>query len=103
MLNTDAEGRLVLADVLAWAVEEKPAAVIDLATLTGAILVALGPWTTGLFSNDDALAAEISDAARICDRFVLLSGGRVRGEGTLDELKGRAAGADLEEVFLALT
>ena len=65
VLNTDAEGRLVLADVLAWAVEEKPAAVIDLATLTGAILVALGPWTTGLFSNDDALAAEISDAARI--------------------------------------
>ena len=64
VLNTDAEGRLVLADVLAWAVEEKPAALIDLATLTGAILVALGPWTTGLFSNDDALAAEISDAAR---------------------------------------
>ena len=64
VLNTDAEGRLVLADVLAWAVEEKPAAVVDLATLTGAILVALGPWTTGLFSNDDALAAELSAAAR---------------------------------------
>lgn len=64
VLNTDAEGRLVLADVLAWAVEEKPAAVVDLATLTGAILVALGPWTTGLFSNDDALAGELSNAAR---------------------------------------
>ena len=63
VLNTDAEGRLVLADVLAWAVEEKPAAVIDLATLTGAILVALGPWTTGLFSNDDALANELIAAA----------------------------------------
>jgi leucyl aminopeptidase len=64
VLNTDAEGRLVLADVLAWAVGEKPAAVIDLATLTGAILVALGPWTAGLFSNDDALAGELLSAAR---------------------------------------
>lgn len=64
VLNTDAEGRLVLADVLAWAVEEKPAAVIDLATLTGAILVALGPWIAGLFSNDEALAAELLAAAR---------------------------------------
>jgi leucyl aminopeptidase len=64
VLNTDAEGRLVLADVLAWAVEEKPAAVIDLATLTGAILVALGPWMAGLFSNDDRLAGELLTAAR---------------------------------------
>ncbi|HTO98392.1 MAG TPA: leucyl aminopeptidase [Myxococcales bacterium] len=64
VLNTDAEGRLVLADVLAWAVEEKPAAVIDLATLTGAILVALGPWMAGLFSNDDKLAGELLAAAR---------------------------------------
>jgi leucyl aminopeptidase len=64
ILNTDAEGRLVLADVLAWAVEGKPAAVVDLATLTGAIMVALGPWTTGLFSNDDALADELLKSAR---------------------------------------
>jgi ABC-type multidrug transport system ATPase subunit len=52
---------------------------------------------------------QIRDAARVCDRFVLLSGGRARGEGTLQELsalaaaRGRAAGDDLEEVFLALT
>lgn len=51
---------------------------------------------------------QITDAARVCDRFVLLSGGRVRGEGTLDELSDAAAAhgppaADLEEVFLALT
>jgi ABC-2 type transport system ATP-binding protein len=52
---------------------------------------------------------QITDAARICDRFVLLSGGRVRGEGTLDELSALAAtrdlppAANLEEVFLALT
>jgi leucyl aminopeptidase len=64
VLNTDAEGRLVLADVLSWAVEEKPAAIVDLATLTAAILAALGPWISGLFSNDDRLAAELSDAAR---------------------------------------
>ena len=48
---------------------------------------------------------QISDAARICDRFVLLSGGRVAGEGTLGELRAKAGlpGADLEEAFLALT
>jgi len=64
VLNTDAEGRLVLADVLAWAMEDEPAAIVDLATLTGAILVALGPWMAGLFSNDDALANELLVAAR---------------------------------------
>ena len=64
VLNTDAEGRLVLADVLAWAVEEKPAAIVDLATLTGAIMVALGPWIAGLFCNDDAFAGEVLDAAQ---------------------------------------
>jgi leucyl aminopeptidase len=64
ILNTDAEGRLVLADVLAWAMEDEPSAIVDLATLTGAIIVALGPWTAGLFSNDDALANELLAAAR---------------------------------------
>ena len=64
VLNTDAEGRLVLGDVLAWAAEDQPAAIVDLATLTGAILVALGPWTAGLFSNDEALAGEVQAAAR---------------------------------------
>jgi leucyl aminopeptidase len=63
VLNTDAEGRLVLGDVLAWATERDPAAIVDLATLTGAIIVALGPWTAGLFSNDEALAAELQRAA----------------------------------------
>ena len=62
--NTDAEGRLVLGDVLAYAVEEKPAAIIDLATLTGACVVALGTWVGGLFSNSDQLAEEILGAAR---------------------------------------
>lgn len=63
--NTDAEGRLVLADVLDVAVKskEKPRYVIDLATLTGAIKVALGSDIPGLFSNDDALAKKIEKAA----------------------------------------
>jgi leucyl aminopeptidase len=61
--NTDAEGRLVLGDVLAYAVEQKPAALIDLATLTGACVVALGHWVAGLFSNDDALADELLSAS----------------------------------------
>jgi leucyl aminopeptidase len=61
--NTDAEGRLVLGDVLAYAVEQRPAALVDLATLTGACVVALGHWVGGLFSNNDALADELLSAA----------------------------------------
>ena len=63
IINTDAEGRLVLADVL-WYVQDKykPAFMIDLATLTGAILVALGAEQAGLFSNNDELAARLSEA-----------------------------------------
>lgn len=63
IINTDAEGRLVLADVLAYARELEPDYLIDHATLTGACMVALGPWTAGLFSNDDALAARYAEAA----------------------------------------
>jgi leucyl aminopeptidase len=62
--NTDAEGRLVLADAIAWGIETyKPAAVVDLATLTGGCVVALGHTMAGLFANDDALAGEILQAA----------------------------------------
>ncbi len=64
VVNTDAEGRLVLADVLAWAAEKKPAALVDLATLTGAAVVALGPYTTAVYSTDEKLAAEVLDAAK---------------------------------------
>ncbi|MGB0733832.1 MAG: leucyl aminopeptidase, partial [Pontibacterium sp.] len=56
ILNTDAEGRLVLCDALTYAERYKPKSVIDIATLTGAIIVALGKQATGLFSNDDDLA-----------------------------------------------
>ncbi len=63
VLNTDAEGRLVLADILWYAQERfKPRCMIDLATLTGAIVVALGHEHAGLFSNDDALAHDLLQA-----------------------------------------
>ena len=63
VINTDAEGRLVLCDALHWAQNEfDPAAVIDLATLTGAMLIALGHEQAGLFSNDDTLADNLSTA-----------------------------------------
>ena len=63
VLNTDAEGRLVLADALARSAEDSPDLVIDLATLTGAQLVALGPRIMGVMANDDDLREGIVDAA----------------------------------------
>jgi leucyl aminopeptidase len=59
ILNTDAEGRLILCDALTYAERLKPAAVVDIATLTGACVVALGHHRSGLFSGDDALASEL--------------------------------------------
>ncbi len=61
--NTDAEGRLVLADALAWADEDKPDLLIDMATLTGAARVALGADLPPFFTDDDQLAQAIGDAA----------------------------------------
>ena len=65
VLNTDAEGRLILADALSYAVEQKPEAVIDLATLTGACLVALGTKIAGLFANDPLLKSKVQAAAAL--------------------------------------
>jgi leucyl aminopeptidase len=62
ILNTDAEGRLVLCDALTYVQQFKPQAVIDVATLTGACIIALGHQATGLLANDDALAAQLLDA-----------------------------------------
>ncbi len=59
VLNTDAEGRLILADALARACEDSPDLVVDVATLTGAIMVALGARTTGIMSNDDDVRAKV--------------------------------------------
>jgi len=68
VINTDAEGRLVLADLLAFAAERRPRLILDGATLTGAARVALGPDLPALFSNDETLAA------------ALLAGGEAAGE-----------------------
>ncbi len=65
--NTDAEGRVILCDALAYAVEHDPKIVIDFATLTGAARVALGPELPALFCNDDALAAKLLKAAAAVD------------------------------------
>ncbi len=64
VINTDAEGRLVLADVLSYARRFNPAVVVDAATLTGAIVIALGHSATGVFSADEALVAEVIAAGK---------------------------------------
>ncbi len=64
ILNTDAEGRLILCDALTYAERFKPSAVIDIATLTGACVVALGKVNTGLFASDDALAEALLAAGK---------------------------------------
>lgn len=70
VLNTDAEGRLVLADVLNVALQENPQAIIDLATLTGACVVALGSDIAGLMTNNDALTEKIENAANAVGELV---------------------------------
>jgi leucyl aminopeptidase len=68
ILNTDAEGRMILCDAITYAHTFNPRCIIDVATLTGACVIALGPLYTGVFSNDDALAsALISAGAKALD------------------------------------
>ncbi len=67
ILNTDAEGRLVLCDALTYAERFNPRAVIDIATLTGACVVALGGHTTGLMSNNEALVGQLLEAGKQAD------------------------------------
>jgi leucyl aminopeptidase len=62
VINTDAEGRLILCDALSWARRYKPACVLDIATLTGAIVVALGNTASGVMGSDDALVEEVRRA-----------------------------------------
>ncbi len=68
--NTDAEGRLAMMDGLVLAAESKPDAIVDIATLTGNILLALGEHIGGLFSNNDSVAAQLESAARSTDENV---------------------------------
>jgi leucyl aminopeptidase len=70
ILNTDAEGRLVLGDVVNYACDNKPDAVIDAATLTGAVLVALGSEVCGLFSNNQKLADSLLKSAKNTDEYM---------------------------------
>ena len=71
IINTDAEGRLVLADALHYTIEKyKPKFVVDLATLTGAIIISLGNEYAGMFSNNDRLSDRLSQAGRAVDEKV---------------------------------
>ena len=70
VLNTDAEGRLVMVDALALAVEDEVDAVVDIATLTGACLMALGPMSAGVFANDDVILEQVQAAAEASDESV---------------------------------
>jgi len=70
IVNTDAEGRMILCDALHYAQRYKPAALIDLATLTGACIVALGSFATGLMGNDEGLKRAVRNAAERCGERV---------------------------------
>ncbi|MGE5564593.1 MAG: leucyl aminopeptidase family protein [Parcubacteria group bacterium] len=89
--NTDAEGRLILADALARAAELEPALTIDMATLTGAARIALGPQVIPFYTADDALAAEIEAASREQSdplwRMPLWPGYEEALEGDISDLK----------------
>jgi leucyl aminopeptidase len=106
--NTDAEGRVVLADALAYAVEQKPDAIVDLATLTGACVVALGHVCSGLFANDDDLANGLLAAGDVAGerlwRMPLWKEYREQIKAPLGDFKnvgGSAAGSITAAWFLA--
>jgi leucyl aminopeptidase len=63
VLNTDAEGRLILADALCYAERQKPDAIVDMATLTGACVIALGPLVAGALGNDESLMGRVMAAS----------------------------------------
>jgi leucyl aminopeptidase len=109
VLNTDAEGRVVLADALHYArTEFEPAAMIDLATLTGACVVALGKWASGLFGNDEKLIASLRAAGEATGERVWplplwdAHKKHIRSEvATLKNTGGRDAGSSTAAAFLA--
>jgi leucyl aminopeptidase len=107
ILNTDAEGRLVLCDALTYAERFKPQAVIDIATLTGACVIALGAVRTGLFSSDDALALQLQQAGEAsgdtCWRMPLdddYAEGLKSRFADVANVAGRAAGSVTAAKFL---
>ncbi len=107
ILNTDAEGRLVLCDALTYAERFKPHAVIDIATLTGACVVALGAVRSGLFSTNDGLAKALLDAGEtsldLCWRMPLddeYADGLKTNFADVANVAGRAGGAVTAAKFL---
>jgi leucyl aminopeptidase len=108
VLNTDAEGRIVLADALFYAQRYQPAGIIDLATLTGAIMVALGPHAIGVMSNDDGLCDRVLRAgeasAERAWRLPLWEPYQEMIKGDVGDIKnvgGRAGGAITAAAFLS--
>ena len=108
ILNTDAEGRLILCDALTYAERFKPAAVVDIATLTGACVVALGNHHTGLFSSQETLVADLVAAGRQSgDTCWPMPVDEVYGEALksnfadVANVGGRAGGAITAACFLA--
>jgi leucyl aminopeptidase len=108
IINTDAEGRMILADALAWAAEDRPESLLELSTLTGACVVALGHQAAGLFTPDDGLAGELlaaagEDGERIW-RMPLYPEYLEEMKGTHADLRnsaGRWGGAGLAAAFLS--
>ena len=106
--NTDAEGRLILADALAYAIERGAERVIDMATLTGAVVIALGSTYAAVVSNDDELAAELSaageESGELVWRLPLHDEYRALMKGTVADLsnlaKKREAGTITASAFL---
>jgi leucyl aminopeptidase len=107
VLNTDAEGRLILCDALTYSERFKPAAVVDIATLTGACVIALGAVRSGLFSPDDALAADLLAAGEAaldpCWRMPVddeYDEGLKSNFADVANIAGRAGGAITAAMFL---
>jgi leucyl aminopeptidase len=107
VLNTDAEGRLILCDAITYARRFNPEALIDIATLTGACVVALGNHFSGLFSNDEALSNELKAAGeRADDRAWPMPSGEEYGEqlksnfADFANVAGREGGASTAASFL---
>lgn len=107
ILNTDAEGRLLLADALTYAQQQSVDTIVDCATLTGAAVVALGPYTAGLFASDDALRDALMEAAKATDESLwpLPLSSRLRAQlvshrADIKNVGGRWGGAITAALFL---